>query len=90
MVGSVAGLNLAVNNLHASTPSLLQPLKVLHDCGLFDLDLEVNTISGSLSQGWGQLKDLHSLNLGKACTEAEGVHAKQGVPRPAAGWGTQR
>eukprot|EP00775_Hariotina_reticulata_P011161 gene11161-11311_t len=62
---AVKSLTVQINGLHGSinSPVLEQTVTVLHDCGLADLQLEGNFLTGSLTDFWGQLVNLRFLNL---------------------------
>lgn len=66
---AVKSLTVQINGLHGSinSPLLEQSVMTLHDCGLADLQLEGNFLSGSLTDFWGQLSNLKFLNLGRSC-----------------------
>lgn len=64
---SVLEIKLEVNGLVATVegPSLQQSILQLHACGLRNLSLNGNALSGSLTDYWGQLVNLQVLDLGK-------------------------
>lgn len=67
VVGGITDIVLEVNYLNGSVsdPDLLSALRVLHDCGLTQLVLQGNDLSGTLSEDWGSFTRLTHLNLGE-------------------------
>jgi hypothetical protein len=66
-INSVANISITVNfvNGSISNPSFLRAVGALSVCGLVQLDLEGNELSGVLEPRWGQLRNLTVLNLGE-------------------------
>jgi len=60
-------VKLEVNGLQGAIddPAFMQSLAQLHACGLISLSLAGNSLSGSMTDDWGQLTNLASLNLGE-------------------------
>lgn len=68
VVHAVANLSLGVNSVNASCsdPEWLDTLEQLHSCGMVELDLEANELSGEVSPRFGRLTNLTILNLGRS------------------------
>lgn len=64
---SVTEINLQVNGLKASIADIAfqQSIAQLHACGVMRLVLPGNSLSGSLTDFWGDLSNLTALNLGE-------------------------
>lgn len=60
-------INLQVNGLNSSITdgALEQSIEQLHACGMTRIILSGNALSGSLTDFWGRLTNLTTLNLGE-------------------------
>lgn len=65
---SMFALELPVNGLtgNITSPSLLQAIRQLHDCGMTQLTLDGNALYGSFSEDWGHLTNLTALTMGES------------------------
>lgn len=69
MINSIKGLSLPLNNLNVSLddPEFVSAVGQLHACGLTDLDLEANNLSGGMeAKGWSDMVNLRVVNVGKS------------------------
>lgn len=69
VINSIKGLSLPLNNLNVSLddPEFVSAVGQLHACGLTDLDLEANNLSGGMeAKGWSDMVNLRVVNVGKS------------------------
>lgn len=75
VIGSVWALELNTNGLMGSVedPRFESGLAQLHACGLMDLAMQGNSLSGSMTSFWGKLTNLLSLSLSKIARSCRSV-----------------
>jgi hypothetical protein len=73
---TVVALSVEVNGLSGSIdrPAFMHSIVQLHHCGLVNLSLHSNALTGSMTDDWAYLTHLESLSLGKAARAHADVH----------------
>lgn len=66
LLKTIEGINVQVNGLNGSVSddAFQQSIAQLHACGLVRLELSGNALTGSLTNIWGDMVNLTTLNLG--------------------------
>lgn len=68
VINTVSGLDMPMNNLNVSlaNTAFLSALQQLHDCGMTDMDLEANNLSGEMhDQEWSKMVNLRVIDFGE-------------------------